>query len=203
MAEGLAGVVVAGGRSSRFGSDKAAALFRGRPMLAWVLDALAPCCDELIVVRADGQGLPHLGDGYSVTLVHDEHFAQGPLAGLIAGLDAVTTDRAFASSTDVPLLQPRLIRFLSERAQGFDVVVPDVGGSLQPFSAVYRTGRCLEAFRKSFDTGNRRVVAAYAGLEMLTVDEATLREVDPDLLSFRNANTPAELADLERLTGGS
>jgi len=199
VAEALGAVVVAGGRGRRFGSDKAAALFLGRPMLAVVLDALSESCDELVVVRAAGQALPSLPGAPEFTLVEDEYEDQGPLAGLITGFGVCQSDLVFATSTDAPLLQPLLIQKLADLAGRHDAVVPMVGGYLQPLSALYRRQSCLSAFEASFARDNRRIVAALEGLDVRTINETDLRTVDPGLLSFHNANTAAELEALERI----
>src|SRR5437764_557611 len=87
-------VVLAGGQSSRMGRPKAWLPFRGQPMLARVLGRLAPLFTEQIVVRAPGQELPAV----AARFVEDEAPGQGPVAGLAAGLAAVSQTLAFATS---------------------------------------------------------------------------------------------------------
>src|SRR4051794_41390979 len=105
-----AGIVLAGGRSSRMGSPKAALEWHGSTLLRRVCGIVGRAVDgPVVVVRAPGQELPRLPDGIEV--VEDAHEGRGPLQGLAAGLAAVG-DRAraaYASSTDVPLLHPRFV----------------------------------------------------------------------------------------------
>ncbi len=201
-ADGLSGIVLAGGRSSRFGSDKAAALFRGRPQLAVVLDALAEHCRRLYVVLAPGQEPPATEPALEVRLLRDEYTDQGPLAGLLAGLSAVETDLAVVVSTDLPLLNPRLVELLASLAPGVDVVLPVVDGFEQPLLAVYRPATCLPVLTAAFERGVRRLVESMDDLTVRRVGGEALRDGDPGLFSFRNANTPAELAELERIAEG-
>src|SRR5437764_14574009 len=91
-------VVLAGGKSSRMGRPKAWLPFHGQPMLARVLDRLAPLFEERVIVRAPGQELPEV----PARFVEDEEPGLGPLAGLLAGLSAVTRPLAFAVSCDAP-----------------------------------------------------------------------------------------------------
>src|SRR5919201_6251699 len=106
-----AGIVLAGGRSSRMGTPKAALEWHGSTLLRRVTGLVARGVDgPVVVVRAPGQSLPALPA--DVEVVEDAREGRGPLQGLAAGLAAVA-DRAaaaYVSSTDVPLLHPRFIR---------------------------------------------------------------------------------------------
>src|SRR6185312_9226654 len=110
MAE-AAGIVLAGGRSSRMGTPKATLEWHGSTLLRRVVGIVARAVDgPVVVVRAPGQALPALPAG--VDVVEDAREGRGPLQGLAAGLAAVRADApvAFVSSTDVPLLHPRFVR---------------------------------------------------------------------------------------------
>src|SRR3954464_15210538 len=130
VAPHAAGIVLAGGRSSRMGSPKAALEWHGSTLLGgWVGIVGRGVDGPVVVVRAPGQELPTLPDG--VEVVDDAREGRGPLQGLAAGLAAVR-DRApvaYVSSTDVPLLHPRFVRrVVGALSDGADVALPDVGG---------------------------------------------------------------------------
>jgi len=199
--EGLTAVVLAGGKSSRFGSDKASALLRGRPLLQWVLDAVGQVCEAVVVVKARGQVLPDATCSVPMTVVEDLYDAQGPLAGLVAAFEVVRTPLAFATSCDSPLAEPALIRFLASRAAEADVVYPLVEGRPQPLVAVYRAAACLPVFRENVERGQLRVVVAYEGLRQETVTGEEAATADPRLRTFLNANTPERLAEIDALLG--
>ncbi len=199
--EGLTAVVLAGGKSSRFGSDKASALLRGRPLLQWVLDAVGQASEAIVVVKARGQVLPPVTSTVPLMVVEDLYEGQGPLAGLVAAFEAVHTPLAFATSCDSPLTEPALIRYLVSRAGDADVVCPLVGDHPQPLVAVYRVAVCLPAFRENVERGQLRIVVAYAGLRRKTVTGEEAAVADPDLRTFLNANTPERLAEIDSLLG--
>lgn len=199
--ESLTAVVLAGGKSTRFGSDKASALLRGRPLLQWVVDAVSGVASAVVIVTARGQVLPPVTSPLSLAIVEDLYEAQGPLAGLVAALQAVTTPLAFACSCDSPLIQPGLVRHLAGAAHDADVVCPIVGGHPQPLVAAYRPSTCLPVFREHVERGQLRIVVAYAGLRRKTLTEAEARRFDPGLRSFLNANTPERLAEIDALLG--
>ena len=106
-----AGVVLAGGRSSRMGTPKAALEWHGSTLLGRTVRIVARAASGLVVVvRAPGQDLPELPEG---TLVADDpQEGKGPVQGIAAGLAALTgrADIAFVSSVDMPFLHPSFIR---------------------------------------------------------------------------------------------
>lgn len=198
-AMGLTGLILAGGKSSRFGSDKASAMLLGRPLLQWAVSAIEPAVQAIVVVCAAGQRLPPFEVGVPLVIVEDQYEAMGPLAGLVTGFRAVRTSLCFASACDAPLLQPDLVRMLASKAADSDVVIPDVDGWMQPLSAVYRPSACLPAFERQVARGELKITVAFEGLRILPVGAADVRTVDPELRSFRNANRPERLAEIEAL----
>lgn len=199
---GPAGVVLAGGMSRRFGSDKASALLRGRPLLAWVTDALAPVCSKLVVVAAQGQKLPAISPGAPVEVVTDRYERMGPLAGMVTAFSEGLTEHVFLAACDVPLLRTELVAGLLDRAHGYDIVCPKVGEALQPLAAVYRPETCLPVFKRRVESGQRKVIDAFPELHVRYVGDDELEEFDPTLQSFLNANEPAGLAPLEAELSG-
>lgn len=192
----MAAIVLAGGRSLRFGSDKAAAPFAGRPLLQWVVDAVAVECDEVVVVRASAQVLPEMTCTRPTMVAVDDEEAHGPVHGLLAGLSASGAPWVFAVGCDTPLVRPALVRELWRLARGYDGALPIIGRKEQPLVAVYRREPLLEAVQSAASSGEGRLLAAIAGLALRRVPETELVDVDPELDSFKGANTAAELAQL-------
>jgi molybdopterin-guanine dinucleotide biosynthesis protein A len=132
-----AGIVLAGGRSSRMGTPKAWLDWHGTTLLRRACGVLARgAAGPVVVVRAPGQELPALPEG--VRVVEDAREGRGPLQGILAGLQAVDADVAFVASVDLPLLHPRFVAAVCRGAEGVDVAVPHVGGFRQPLAAAYR-----------------------------------------------------------------
>jgi molybdopterin-guanine dinucleotide biosynthesis protein A len=142
-------------------------------------------------VAADGQQLPKLDN--RVTVVPDRRPDRGPLEGLAAGLQAIAdqADAAFVTSCDAPLLAPRLIARLGELLRDYEGVVPRHDGMVQPLTALYRASVLaqVEAMLASNELGVHRLLKR---IDALVVDANELRDVDPQLLSFRGCNTPDE-----------
>ena len=197
MTVGLAGIVLAGGKSRRFGSDKAAAVLGGRSLLEWVVTSASQVCDPIIIVRARGQALPNFAR--EAEEVEDFVEAAGPVAGLIAGLRVCSSELAFATSCDAPLLRPAVIEFLASRAAGHAGAIAEVGGFRQPLVAVYRVEDARSALEASFAGGNGTLTAAVAMLDLAVVTADDLVKLDPALESFRNANQPDVLEEMAHI----
>ncbi|MBV8220507.1 MAG: molybdenum cofactor guanylyltransferase [Solirubrobacterales bacterium] len=195
-----AAIVLAGGRSSRMGSPKAALHWHGSTLLRRVtgIVARAVAPGPVVVVSAPGQSLPALDR--NVEVVADEREGRGPLQGLAAGLAAIG-DRApvaYVSSTDVPLLHPAFVRrVLGALDDGVDVVLPEVGGYRQPLSAAYRVD-LVSAIEELIASDRmrpaflfERTAVRHMGEGELLAD-ATLARLDPRLSSVSNLNEPTD-----------
>ena len=134
-----AGIVLAGGRSSRMGTPKAWLDWHGTTLLRRTCGIVARGAGgPVVVVRAPGQELPELPDG--VRVVEDAREGQGPLQGLLAGLGGGRWRRWRSSaSTDMPFLHPRFVAAVCAAARDADAAVPHLGGFRQPLAAAYRT----------------------------------------------------------------
>ena len=190
------GIVLAGGRGSRLGGvDKAQLEIAGATTLDRVRAALAPLVAETIVVCNDDApaGTP------SVRLVRDPEPHAGVLPALLAALSEATQPLGVLVACDMPFLNPALLRRLLELGSDHDVVIPAVGGQLQPMHAVYRRDRCRDAIAAALARGDRRMISFLDGLRVRRVDEAEARALDPELRSFFNINTPEDLAEARRL----
>ncbi len=194
-----AAIVLAGGRSSRMGSAKAALDWHGSTLLRRVTGIVARSVDgPVIVVSAPGQALPAL-DG-AVEIVADDREGRGPLQGLAAGLAAVG-DRApiaYVSSTDVPLLHPAFVSaVVNALGDDIDVVLPEVDGYRQPLSAAYRVD-LLGTVNDLIAAGRMRPAFLFERSRVLHMGEtdllrdAALARLDPDLRSVSNLNEPAD-----------
>ncbi len=182
-----AAIVLAGGRSTRMGRAKALLPFAGETLLERVVRRLAPLVEELLVVAAPGQDLPEV----SATIVRDPVPHLGPVAGLAAGLSAARARVAFVTSCDAPFLNADLVRWMLEESEGWDVVVPEWDGRLNPLHAVYSTA-LAGPYRRLLEQGGRRPVDLYPSLRVRHVSAEEVSRLDPEGRSFTNMNSPEE-----------
>jgi molybdopterin-guanine dinucleotide biosynthesis protein A len=193
-----AAVVLAGGRSSRMGSTKAALPWHGSTLLRHVCGLVARGVDgPVLVVRASGQPLPHLPA--NVEVIDDVHADLGPMEGIAVGLAALQerADIAFVCGTDVPLLQPafvrRIVRASATSDRPFDIVLPHAHGHDQPLAGAYRSA-LAPTVAELVAADRLRLGVLIAQCAVLRLDEPALRAVDPDLDSLVNLNEPADYA---------
>jgi molybdopterin-guanine dinucleotide biosynthesis protein A len=186
----VGGIVVCGGQSKRMGRPKAWLPFAGEIMLPRILRLLAEV-NPLVVVAAPGQDLPPLPPG--VDVVHDEERGRGPLQGLAAGLGALRgrADAAYASSCDVPFLQPTFVRRLIELLGDHHICVPHVDGYHHPLAAVYRLD-VADAVKRLLAADRLRPVFLFDLVPTRVVEAVELADADPTFATLRNLNTPED-----------
>jgi molybdopterin-guanine dinucleotide biosynthesis protein A len=199
---GSAGIVLAGGRSSRMGTPKAALEWHGSTLLRRTAGIMLRATDgPVVVVRAPGQELPELPA--QVEVIEDPREGLGPVQGLAAGLAAAEgrAEIAFVCSTDMPFLHPAFVRrVLRAAAAGADVGLPVARGYPQPLAAAYRTALAPVVGRLVAE--NRlRPAFLFEECQVTRLDETALREdpvlaaLDPHLDSVVNVNEPGDYAE--------
>lgn len=175
-------VILAGGQGSRIGGDKGLQVLHGRPLLAWVLDAIREQSDE-VLISANGNRGEYAGFGYPV--IADQMPGLGPLAGLQAALHHAQHDRIVSVPCDTPYLPGDLIAWLSATVGDAEAAVAAVEGRRQPAIALYRKS-VLPRLNAYLDGGERKVGG---WLETLHVNEVVFDNAD----AFININTRQEL----------
>ena len=180
----VTGAVLAGGRSSRLGRDKALLEVGGETLLARAVRTLSSLCDEVLVVgpRERQQLVP------DARVVPDERPGIGPLGGIATALRAMRGERLLAVATDMPLLNLELLRYLIALSPGFDVTIPRVAGRTQQLHAVYARS-CLPVIDDQIAREDFKIDRFFARVRVRIVEEDEIRRFDPELRSFRNVNT--------------
>ena len=201
MGYGAAGVVLAGGRSSRMGTPKAELEWHGSTLLCRTLGVLARSVEgPVLVVRAPGQLLPEMPR--HVDVVEDPEEGLGPLQGIAAGLAALPgrASAAFVCSTDLPFLHPAFVhRVLGALTDDLDVVLPVARGYPQPLAAAYRV-TLAPLVAELVAAGDLRpaFLFRHERCNTLRLDDAALLEdpalaaADPALDSVVNVNSPED-----------
>jgi molybdenum cofactor guanylyltransferase len=183
----IAAFVLAGGRSSRMGRDKAFLELQGRTLLERALAIARSISDN---VRIVGQQEKFAAYG---PVVEDVYPGRGPLAGIHAALTASHSELNFVIALDTPFLDAGFAVYLIEQARlsGATVTVPRVAGQAQPLCAVYRPGFAAVAERALRQERNN-IVPLFATVTTREIDDAELRKLAYDPRMFDNLNTPEE-----------
>lgn len=184
---GVAGIIVAGGKSRRMGRDKAQLKIDGATLLARTACVLAEVANEVLVVGRET--LPS-GMGRARAALDDVPDS-GPLGGLATGMRCAAYPLVIAVSCDLPFISADILRLLIRLAPGYDAVVPRPGGKPQPLAAVYDRSlgpRAAELVAR----GERRVLDFVESLTVRWVEDNELVKLDPRLRAFTNVNTEEE-----------
>ncbi len=188
----FAAIVLAGGKSTRLGRDKASEPLLGRPLLQHVLDRLAGVVEEYVIVKARGQVLPETRSQSRMTVVEDAYPEVGPLGGIFTGLNAMRAPFAVAVACDRPLVQPSLVRELLRLAPGNDVVVPQDDEYPQTLCAVYSKA-CIDHIRRQIEVGRYKITGFFADVRVRYLPPAEWRQFAPEGVSFQNLNREEDL----------
>ncbi len=197
----ITGIVLAGGRSTRFGGDKLAVEIGDRPLLHLAIEAVAGVVDEVVVVVGAEMPAPLLPAGLRVPVVvaRDAVAGQGPLAGLAAGLAAASHPLALLVGGDQPALQPALLRELLSRLDAgtdgaaFDVVGLEEVGQLRPLPAALRVATVGPAAVVALAGGTRSLVGLFDRLRVGTLGSEQWRPLDPAGDSLRDVDSRDDL----------
>jgi molybdopterin-guanine dinucleotide biosynthesis protein A len=186
----VAGVIVAGGRASRMGGrDKAFAAVGGEPIVVRTIRLFRELFPQVVVATQRPERFGTLG----VETVADRFPGCGPLAGIHAALLACHHPHAFVVACDMPGLDRDVIRFLLDRINAADAVVPCWEGDVEPLHAVYAT-RCAPLMEAHLRAGRHALRDFLAAVRVDWVRETELRTIRGTAESLLNVNTPEELA---------
>jgi molybdopterin-guanine dinucleotide biosynthesis protein A len=193
----LTGLLLAGGAGHRMGTDKADLIVRGERLGRRVARVLEDACDEILVASGDGARLAWLGQPQ----VADAEPGLGPLAGILAGLEAAQHPLVAVVAVDMPFASAAVLRLLAGLWDGEHGVVPVTERGPEPLHAVYARSAAA-AVRDLLGAGRRSMREALDALEVRLVERDVWGAADPTGGFAVNLNRPGDLRAL-RQAGGS
>ena len=182
--------ILAGGNSTRMGTDKAFVMLEGRTLLARALEVCRTVTSDVRIVGDRKKFAPF------APVVEDVFPGCGPLAGIHAALRASQTDWNVVLAVDLPFISPALLLFLVAQARESRamVTVPRAGEGWQPLCAIYRRA-FADAAETALRAGRYKIDALFDESLIRPVGEEDLRRAGFAPEVFRNLNTPKELAE--------
>jgi len=191
------GVVLAGGRSVRFGdADKLSATYRGAPLLHGAVRGLAAVAPRIVVVAGAEGAAPNLPDEVPAEVIHDPEPERGPLAGLLAGLGAArAASWALVLGGDMPDPSEDVLRELLAvaRSAAADAAALREGDRLRPLPCAVRTAAAAEAAAALLASGEGSLRALLARLGAAEIPEDAWTAVDPDRRTLLDVDEPGDL----------
>ncbi len=205
-------LILAGGRSSRFGVDKLDVYVGGRPLLRYALLAVASVCQEVVVVTAHGgtgpdRPLMAATEGIAVRVVQDTEAFGGPLIGVLEGIRAARYPLCLVAGGDMPLMRPELLARLLVIAGGDGrrstrSVALRLDGAVQPLPMVLRRDEA-PAVRAIVRAGRRALRDLHELLPIRIIEPAEWRPYDPEGTSFVDVDRIEDLVRWrDRFAGG-
>jgi molybdopterin-guanine dinucleotide biosynthesis protein A len=190
-------IILAGGFSTRFGQDKGVLELANKPLIKHVVDVVSPLVDETIVVTNSRERATK----YAEIVAADVHFvidvcdSEGPLIGALTGFGSARGEYSLLLPFDTPFVSREVVSLLFELCLNKGAAIPRwPNAQIEPLHAVYRTKMALEAAKSAVDEGRldmRGMIEKMRGVRY--VSTLVIQQLDPDLRTFFNVNTPMDL----------
>ena len=193
-------LILAGGRSRRMGfKDKALIPIGDETILEHVIKSLDGVVDEIIISMRDATQQELLNDytqGHDVVL--DKLQDVGPLSGILEGFKAAKWEYVFVAACDMPYINTDVVELLFKHAEEHDAAIPVwENENFEPMHAVYRTRPMAVETEKAILRNEKFVLApVFKMQDLMFVKIDEIRELDPDLMTFFNVNTPDDMEKL-------
>ena len=187
----ITGVILAGGKSSRYGTNKALVRIEGIPLIERVATVMQSLFEHVFLITNTPDEYAYLG----LSMYEDLIKGLGPLGGIYTALTAISNSGGFFVSCDMPFLNPYLIRYMVEIRENYDAVVPKVSEKIEALHSLY-SKRCLPAVKKLIDRREYQIFRFFPEVSVRYVEEDEIRGFDSQLRSFLNINRPEEVKEL-------
>ena len=199
MSGAVIGAVLCGGHGRRMGSDKLSLEIGGRTLAARAVDALHLAGLDVVLVLRPRQPAPLMAR--TTAIVRDEIQDAGPMGGLHALLRWLPTEWTLVVPCDQPFLKTALLLgLLGQPRDDVDAIAGRPAGLAEPLPGLYRR-TCLPAIEEALASGERSLRDLLSSLRVSALPEERLRQWDPELVSYLNINTQADLARVRAFAG--
>lgn len=179
----ITGVILAGGKNSRMGSDKGMLEVEGKKIVDRIIGVMKPLVREVIIIS---NGINYDNFGYAV--YKDILKDAGPMGGIHAALQYSKTDKILVVSCDMPFISKEILSVVLKESNKGEIVIPEHGGMLEPLCAIYSRS-CTGKLEELLKEGNWRMQDS---LKYFKVKQVNFPDHELPDHYFLNVNTPAE-----------
>ncbi len=187
----MTAAILCGGKSKRFGEDKALFKIDNTPLFEVVYRKIKDLFSEIIIVSKKLLPFSHM----DVTLAKDIYDA-GPLGAIYTALFYAKSERVFVIGCDMPFINPELVKFFIDYRKTYDLLMAKTPDGLQPLFSIY-TKRCLPKIKLSIERGNFKISSFIRGVKTVFLESTFFSHIDKELLTFFNINTKSDLKNIE------
>jgi len=183
-------IILAGGKSLRFGRSKALEIAGGKSLIERVIEQLKQLSSQILIVTSREQlDLPSV---HKAEILLDVYPGKGALGGIYTGLAASDSSYNLVVACDMPFLNQALLRYMIQLSPNFDLVVPRLADWIEPLHAIYSKS-CLTPIEGLLKQGELKVRQLLTLVKVRYVEADEINTFDPKHLSFFNINTEADL----------
>lgn len=195
-------IILAGGKSSRFGHDKILEKFGNTSLLEQVISRTDPLSKEIIIVTTKERNFAQFANHPKVKIVTDILPGQGSLGGIYTGLVKSESFYNLVVAADMPFLNESLLRYMIKVADGYDFILPRINKWYEPLHAVY-SKNCVSPIKSILEQGNKVIVELFNYVKVRYVEAAEVDRFDPQHLSFFNINTREDMEKAKKIIRGA
>lgn len=188
----MTGIILAGGKYKRMGSNKSFLVINGERLIDKTLALMKEMFDEIIVVT--NEPLEYLS--LDAQIVTDIYKGKGSLGGIYTGLFHARCDYSFVVACDMPYLDRKFIAYMISESHHHDIIVPVTPEGYQPLHAVY-SKKCLPNIKNLIDQNKLKITTFYKGLNVHLISHEAVKSFDPQVKMFFNVNSAD---DLQKIT---
>ena len=195
-------IILAGGKSVRFGHDKVLEKIGNASLLEQVISRIDPLGKEIIIVTAKERAFAQLANNPKIKIVNDIVPGMGSLGGIYTGLVESKSFYNLVVAADMPFLNESLLRYMIKVADSYDFILPHVKNWYEPLHAVY-SRNCIGPAKTILDQGKKVIVELFNYVKVRYVEAEEIDKFDPQHLSFFNINTKEDMERAIKITGGT
>ncbi len=190
----MTAVILAGGKSSRMGSNKAFLKLNGKTFIERQIDLLREMFDEIFI----SVNTPSEYEYLNLPVFKDVYPDKGPLCGIYTSLVNSGSANTFMLACDMPFVESGLIKHLKGFTKEYDVVVPKSERGLEPLHAFY-SKNCIDPIKKELDSNNLRIISFFPHVKVKMVELESLSSPDSFKNSIKNLNTRDEYEGIKNV----
>jgi molybdopterin-guanine dinucleotide biosynthesis protein A len=183
----MTAIILAGGKSLRMGSNKALLRYGSSTFIEQQIAILKNIFDEILISADNANEYERL----HLPIVQDIMPDMGPLSGICSGLMRAASFHSFVVACDMPFINEKLILYLREQINSYDVVVPQTSLGLEPMHAFY-SKNCIEPICRCIEKGRLKITDFFPEVKVKIIEEKDYKELETFSKSVINLNTPEE-----------
>jgi molybdopterin-guanine dinucleotide biosynthesis protein A len=195
-------IILAGGKSKRFGHDKVLEKIGNTSLLEQVISHVDPISKDIIIVTAKGRTFAQLANHPKVKIINDILPEQGSLGGIYTGLVKSETFHNLVVAADMPFLNESLLQYMVKVIDGYDFILPRVDKWYEPLHAIY-SRNCIDPIKSILGQGKKVIVELFDYVKVRFIETEEIDRFDPQHKSFFNVNTKEDMNQAMEIIRGN